>query len=85
MDDLFKGRRFEREIIVLWVRWYLRQKLSLRDLAEIMAERGLTLAHTTMRAVQTVGPGASVSETNSPCWVPLFKPTPPVSTARRHL
>jgi len=21
MDDLFKGRRFEREIIVLWVRW----------------------------------------------------------------
>ena len=24
MDELFKGRRFDREIIVLCVRWYLR-------------------------------------------------------------
>jgi len=39
MDDLFKGRHFEREIIVLCVRWYLRFKLSLRDLVEMMAER----------------------------------------------
>ena len=53
MDELFKGRHFEREIIVLCVRWYLRFKLSLRDLVEMMAERGLTLAHTTiMRWVQ---------------------------------
>jgi transposase-like protein len=29
------------------VRWYLRYKLSLRDLVEMMAERGLSLAHTT--------------------------------------
>jgi transposase-like protein len=47
-DELFKGRHFEREIIVLCVRWYLRFKLSLRDLVEMMAERGLALAHTTM-------------------------------------
>jgi transposase-like protein len=26
MDELFKGRHFEREIIVLCVRWYLRFK-----------------------------------------------------------
>src|SRR4029453_19107101 len=53
MDELFKGRHFEREIIVLCVRWYLRYKLSLRDLVEMMAERGLALAHTTiMRWVQ---------------------------------
>mgnify|MGYP006898380825 FL=1 len=32
MDGLFKGGHFEREIIVLYVRWYLRFKLSLRDL-----------------------------------------------------
>ena len=36
MDELFKGRHFEREIIVLCVRWYLRFKLSLRDLVEMM-------------------------------------------------
>jgi len=38
MDELFKGRHFEREIIILCVRWYLRYKLSLRDLVEMMAE-----------------------------------------------
>ena len=27
VDDLFKGRHFDREIIVLCVRWYLRYKL----------------------------------------------------------
>lgn len=48
MDELFKGRHFEREIIVLCVRWYLRFKLSLRDLVEMMAERGLSMAHTTI-------------------------------------
>ena len=57
MDDLFKGRHFEREIIVLCVRWYLRFKLSLRDLVEMLAERGLALAHTTiMRWVQRFVP-----------------------------
>ena len=42
MDELFKGRHFDREIIVLCVRWYLRYKLSFRDLVEMMAERGLS-------------------------------------------
>ena len=28
IDDLFKGRHFDREIIILCVRWYLRFKLS---------------------------------------------------------
>src|SRR3984957_5694909 len=45
MDELFKGRHFDREIIVLCVRWYLRYKLSFRDLVEMMAERGLPGAH----------------------------------------
>ena len=30
--DLFKGRHFDREIIILCVRWYLRFKLSFRIL-----------------------------------------------------
>ena len=48
MKELFVGRHFDREIIVLCVRWYLRYKLSLRDLVEMMAERGLDIAHTTI-------------------------------------
>jgi transposase-like protein len=47
-DQLFKGRHFEREIIILCVQWYLRFKLSLHDLVEMMAERGASLAHTTI-------------------------------------
>jgi transposase-like protein len=42
------GSHFDREVIVLCVRWYLRFKLSSRDLVEMMAERGLSLAHTTI-------------------------------------
>jgi transposase-like protein len=57
MKELFAGRHFDREIIVLCVRWYLRYKLSLRDLVEMMAERGLDIAHTTiMRWVQRYVP-----------------------------
>jgi transposase-like protein len=48
LDGLFAGRHFDRDVIILCVRWYLRYKLSLRDLVEIMAERGLSLAHTTI-------------------------------------
>ena len=36
IDDLFKGRHFDREIIILCVRWYLRFKLSFRDLVEMI-------------------------------------------------
>jgi len=45
---LFEGRHFDQEVIVLCVRWYLRFKLSFRDLVEMMAERGLPMAHTTI-------------------------------------
>jgi transposase-like protein len=57
LDELFKGRHFDREVVVLCVRWYLRFKLSYRDLAEMMAERCLCLAHTTiMRWVHCYAP-----------------------------
>src|SRR5713101_4742261 len=57
VEKLFKGRHFDREVIVLCVRWYLRFKVSLRDLVEMMAERGLSMAHTTiMRWVQRYAP-----------------------------
>jgi transposase-like protein len=57
VEELFKGRHFDRGIVILCVRWYLRYKLSLRDLVEVMAERGLSMAHTTiMRWVQRYAP-----------------------------
>src|SRR5216683_6344013 len=57
LEELFEGRHFDREVIILCVRWYLRFKLSLRDLVEMMAERGLSMAHTTiMRWVRRYAP-----------------------------
>jgi transposase-like protein len=54
---LFRGRHFADEIIVLCVRWYLRFSLSYRDLEELMAERNLTVDHTTVwRWVQRYAP-----------------------------
>ena len=48
LEDLFKGRHFDREIVVLCVRWYLSFKLSFRDLVAMMGERGVGMAHTTI-------------------------------------
>src|SRR6267378_4852091 len=45
---LFRKRQFAAEIIVTCVRWYLRFSLSLRDVEELMAERGLSVDHTTV-------------------------------------
>ena len=47
-QDLFKGRHFDQGIIILCIRWYLTFKLSSRDLVQMMAERGIDLAHTTI-------------------------------------
>ena len=57
VEELFKGRHFDQEIVVLNVRWYLTYKLSYRDLVAMMAERGIDLAHTTiLRWVQHYTP-----------------------------
>src|SRR5947199_3293449 len=54
---LFKYRHFEPEVILLCLRWYLRYSLSYRDLEEMMAERGLSVDHTTIyRWVQRDAP-----------------------------
>ena len=55
--DLFKGRHFDQEVIVLCVRWYLAFKLSSREPVQMMAERGIALTHTTiLRWVQRYVP-----------------------------
>ncbi|EOQ04717.1 IS6 family transposase, partial [Bacillus cereus] len=56
-ENIFKWKHYQPDIILLTVRWYLRYNLSLRDLVEMMEERGLSLAHTTiMRWVHQYGP-----------------------------
>jgi putative transposase len=42
-DAVFKGRHFDRSVILLCVRWYLAHNLSLRNLEEMMAERGISV------------------------------------------
>ena len=45
---MFSGRRFNRSVILLCVRWYLAYNLSLRDLEEMMVERGIRVDHSTI-------------------------------------
>jgi transposase, IS6 family len=54
---IFKWRQTAPELILCAVRWYLRYSLSLRDVEELVAERGLAADHTTIwRWVQRYGP-----------------------------
>src|SRR3954447_20578486 len=57
LEELFKGRHFDQEIVVLCVRWYLSFQLNSRDLAAMIGEHGLPIAHTTiLRWVQHYTP-----------------------------
>jgi transposase-like protein len=47
-DPIYRGRRFQTETIELCVRWYITYRLSYRDLAAMMAERGVVVSHTTI-------------------------------------
>ena len=47
-DPIYRGRRFQTETIELCVRWYITYRLSYRDLAAMMAERGMVVSHTTI-------------------------------------
>jgi IS6 family transposase len=43
---IFKWRQTEPALILCAVRWYLRYSLSLRDVEELLEERGLEADHT---------------------------------------
>jgi len=47
-ENIFKWKQFQPELILLCVRWYLKYPLTYRNLVEIMAERGLSVVHTTI-------------------------------------
>ena len=58
----FKGHRFEKNIILLRVRWYLAYPLSYRNLEEMMRERGVEVDHSNIyRWVQKFTPQLEAS------------------------
>jgi IS6 family transposase len=68
--NLFKGRHYSGEIILLAVRWYLRYPLAYQHVAEMLAERGLAVdASCIWRWVQAYAP-----ELNKRCR-PHLRPT----------
>ena len=48
MGISFKGRHFEKAVILRAVRWYLSYALSYRDVEELLAERGVRVDHSTI-------------------------------------
>ena len=44
----FKYRQFQKDIILIAIRWYLAYPLSYRNIQEMMAERGVTVDHSTL-------------------------------------
>ncbi len=72
----FKGRQFEKDIILQCVRWYLAYALSYRDLEEMMTERGIPVDHSTIQRwvvkYSVLSQSFSVNEEVSTSWI-LYK------------
>mgnify|MGYP001080539247 CR=1 FL=1 len=55
--SLYHGHRFPAAVIGCAVRWYFRFQLSLRDIEELLFERGVVVSHESIRAwVDKFGP-----------------------------
>jgi transposase-like protein len=68
--EFFKGRHFNYLLTIQPVRWYVTYKLSYRGVCDLMAERGVTLVHTTvLRRVQCFVPAfeKKMEELRAPC------------------
>ena len=48
VQESFKRLHYPTEIILLCLRWYLSYSLSLRNLEEMMLERGIIVDHSTI-------------------------------------
>jgi putative transposase len=44
----FKGKHFNKDMILMSIRWYVGYALSYRDIEELMAERGVEVDHSTI-------------------------------------
>jgi transposase-like protein len=68
-NSLFRRRRFAGEMIVPCVRWYLRFKLSYREMAEIAKELEVLVAPSTILRW-----GVPYAEDFSRLWRPFERP-----------
>jgi transposase-like protein len=56
-DHPFQGRQYPGDVILLAVRWYLRDPLAYEYVAELLAERGLSVGRSCVwRWVQAYAP-----------------------------
>jgi len=63
VEELFAGRHFDTEIVVMCVRRYLSFKLSYRDLDSMVSERGITyIPEFDKRWKRYAGPAGDLSE-----------------------
>jgi transposase-like protein len=46
--NIFKHRHFKYDIIIWAVRWYCKYGIQLRDLKEMLKERGVEVDHSTI-------------------------------------
>jgi IS6 family transposase len=46
--NVFKGQHSQRDITLWAVRWYCKYSISYRELQEMLAERGISVDHTTL-------------------------------------
>ncbi len=60
--SLYRGHRFPAGVISCAVRWYFRFQLSLRDIEELLFERGVAVTYETIRCwCDKFGKGFAVS------------------------
>ena len=74
LRKVLKRLHFPLDVMLLCVRWYAAYALSLRDLEEMMAERGVQVDHATVHqlgAEDFAGIGQSVSPSQAPSWSEL--------------
>jgi transposase-like protein len=74
LAKVLKRLHYPLEVILTCVRWYVAYSLSLRHLEEMMAERGTSVDHSTVRplgAQAVAGTGESVSSSQAASWKEL--------------
>ena len=47
----FKGKQFQKDVIIVAVGYYLRYNLSYREVQELLYDRGINVCHTTIGSV----------------------------------
>ena len=55
MENYFKGRHFQKDIILVAVGYYFRFSLSYRDVVEILRDRGMAVMAFLVNIIKNIG------------------------------